>query len=455
MISRIKLRNFKAFEELTVYLRPITLFLGPNNSGKSSILASLRLLSQTNESFDPQVVLLLDGIMGDFGTYKDMVFGNHRGRPMELHLQIQPSSRRPGEMIQKEFWPSLRDKRHEVRLEYKYRTVRREIILKEMEVLTNNVLFIRLNYSLDSERQLIEQIGHKKVPHTIKSQLARLFRMNNFLPFFYRYDFRLRGGSLGEFLTRNEIENFENVNQAVRSISRDLHNLDYIGAMRASPQRTYAFTGEKRGRIGPSGENAANIFVLDALRSGIRKLNIAEKVNNWLKKAGIASSLQMTPISDRHYEIHVKHPITGETQNLADVGYGNSQIFPVLVGGYNMPDGSAYMVEEPEIHLHPRAQSELGDFFLDLYRRGVQSIVETHSEYLILRLQQHVALGNIPSDQIRVYYVYPEENKKVVKPLRIDKKGKFRDEWPEGFFPEKLEEARKLAKIRLESDIKG
>lgn len=458
MINRIKLHNFKAFEDLDVNFRPITLFLGPNNSGKSSILASLRLLSQTIESFDPQVVLLLDGIMGDFGTYKDIVFGNHRGRPMKINLSIQPSFRKSGDIGQMEFWPSLRDRKYEVRLEYKYRMIRREIILKEIEVLDNNESLITFGYSFDSERQAIDQVGNKRISPSIKSQLSKMIRMNNFLPFLPSYRFlamRREAGSLRETLTKNDLQKFESMAHIFRVIARDLHSLDYVGAMRATPQRTYAFTGEKRGRIGPSGENAANIFVLDELRSGARKLNIAKNVNNWLNKAGIASSFQMEPISDRHYEIHVRHPITGENENLADVGYGNSQIFPVLVGGYNMQEGSIFIVEEPEIHLHPRAQAELGDFFLDLYKRGVQSIVETHSEYLILRLQQHVASGNIPYDQIRIYYVFPEQNKKIIKKLRLDKQGKFKDEWPEGFFPERLEEARKLAKIRLDIDKKS
>ncbi len=168
-----------------------------------------------------------------------------------------------------------------------------------------------------------------------------------------------------------------------------------------------------------------------------------------MKQAGIASDLRVEPLSDRHYEIRVQHPVTEEYQNLADVGYGNSQILPVLVGGFNLRPGATYLVEEPEIHLHPRAQAELGDFFLDLYRRGVQSVVETHSEHLILRLQQHVASQSIPPDKIGFYYVYAQGKKKGVAPLKLDSLGRFTEPWPEGFFPERLEEAKKLSKLRF------
>ena len=108
------------------------------------------------------------------------------------------------------------------------------------------------------------------------------------------------------------------------------------------------------------------------------------------------------------------------------------------------------MVEEPEIHLHPRAQAQLGEFFMDLYRNGVASIVETHSEYLVLRLQQLVASGELPPEHIAFYYVYadPETQLKRLLPMRLDRRARFDDQLPEGFFPERLAEARELARLR-------
>ncbi|MFJ1240457.1 AAA family ATPase, partial [Yersinia enterocolitica] len=86
MIRNISARNFKAFEGLDVEIRPITLFLGPNNSGKSSTLALPRLLSQTLHSYDNSIPLLLNGYMGDFGTFKDIIYGNVIKKEMEISL---------------------------------------------------------------------------------------------------------------------------------------------------------------------------------------------------------------------------------------------------------------------------------------------------------------------------------------------------------------------------------
>lgn len=137
-----------------------------------------------------------------------------------------------------------------------------------------------------------------------------------------------------------------------------------------------------------------------------------------------------------------------EYQNLADVGQANSQVIPVLVGGLRLNAGSTYLVEEPEIHLHPRAQADLGDYFKGLLDRGVSSIVETHSEYLVLRLQQHVATGEMPPHLIRFMYVDSLSTGKRVRTLELDSDGRLVTPIPAGFFPQRLEEARKLARIR-------
>ena len=113
------------------------------------------------------------------------------------------------------------------------------------------------------------------------------------------------------------------------------------------------------------------------------------------------------------------------------------------------------MIEQPEIHLHPRAQAELGRFFATLYQRSVQSIIETHSEHLILRLQQYVANGEISAADIVFYYVYAKGGRKVVKRLSVDSLGRFVEEWPDGFFPERLEEAKNLARARFEHGAVG
>ncbi|MEW6092500.1 MAG: DUF3696 domain-containing protein [Chloroflexota bacterium] len=464
MFAKLELVNFKAFSKVRLDLKPITLLLGPNNSGKSSIIAALRLLIQTTESLDPDVTLLLSGIMGDLGTYKDVVHGNHRGRPIEIEVAVSSSTSEFDRLEKQtedpmEYWKASSRDLIQLRLSYKFRSKRREIILENTELRTSNKMLIRTAYSEDSERQSIEKLGDSEIPSNLKASISRGLRMQNFSPMPSPF-FMLRenkDSALKEFLPEKEIEKrLRIVSSLSRVVSRSLHHSDYIGGMRTPPSRLYSYTGEKRRRIGAVGENAANILMMDTRRTGSKSANVAKRVSDWLSRADIASDLRINPSSDSFYEIRVKHPKTDEEENLADVGLGNSQVLPVLIGGYNLSRGSTFLVEEPEIHLHPKAQSELGSFFLDLYNSGVQTVIETHSEHMIVRLQQYVADKKISPNDIQVYYIYSRDKEKIAKPLSLDYEGIFVEEWPEGFFPERLEEAKKLARIRFEqSKYKG
>jgi predicted ATPase len=451
MISKLQLKNFKAFDDLEIDLSPITLLLGPNNAGKSAIIAAFRLLLQTIDSNDDQVPLLMNGRFGDFGTYRDVVHGNHRGRPIKIDIDFEfREDPRYSRGVRGRFPDDSYNSVH-LALDFKYRTRRREIILRATEIRADGRILLSTHYSEDSERQLIERIGQKQVPVQLKSSISRALRIQNYVPYLYpaiAISPMKRDSATSEFITA-EIENqFDATRRLSRRIVENLKSIEYIGALRASPSRTYLFAGERRRRVGQSGENAISLIVMDAQRQKSRMESIVSSISSWLSKAGIGSSLEINPLSDRHFEVRVNHPVTKESQNLADIGYGISQILPVLAGGYALRSGSTYMVEEPEIHLHPRAQAELGSFFYELYSNGVYSLVETHSEYLILRLQQYVAQGLLAPKDLRVIYVYPSPKGKKAIPLLLDEKGYFLDEWPEGFFPERLEEAKRLSRLR-------
>jgi len=444
MLERLRLHNFKAFEDLSINFAPLTLLLGPNNSGKSSILAPLRLLAQTLDSPDPEVPLLLSGLFGDFGTFRDVVYRNHRGRPFSIAIELSPFYQ--GTL-------GLKDtKLIGIEVEYKFRTQRREVILRSCRIYLDRKLALETEYSADTERQAVASVAGSPVPPSIKASLSRMLRLDHFLPAVLR----LRRSSdepesaLDAYLTPSRQEALIRASRAVWEIRRQLQDLDYLGPMRSPPLRTYQYSGERRSRVGLHGEYAPGIIAMDASRRGRKRQSIASQIGTWLASSGIAERLEVNVISDRHYELRLRHPVTRESENLADVGFGSGQVIPVLAAGYSLGRGSVLLIEEPEIHLHPRAQAFLGDFLVDLHERGVQTIVETHSEHLVLRIQQHIAADNIYSSDIAVNYVYADEatGRKVVAALGLNDRGAFTDEWPEGFFPERLEEAKRLARIR-------
>ena len=130
---------------------------------------------------------------------------------------------------------------------------------------------------------------------------------------------------------------------------------------------------------------------------------------------------------------------TGARVSPADVGFGISQVLPVvtqlLLGGEQ-----TLLIEQPEIHLHPRLQARLGTLFASAIANGAQIVAETHSELLILRIQKLIAEGALDSRAVQVLYVGADSDGSWIRTLQIGEDGHFQDEWPHGFFEERYDE---------------
>jgi predicted ATPase len=131
---------------------------------------------------------------------------------------------------------------------------------------------------------------------------------------------------------------------------------------------------------------------------------------------------------------------TGVEVFARDIGYGVSQVLPVVIACSDSRRNSHVMVEQPELHLHPRVQSRLADLFFSAINQGLQLSVETHSEHLIYRAQRLIREGKAQSSQICINYVERTRLGSVVHRLRLGDSGNFLDAWPGGFFDERLEE---------------
>jgi predicted ATPase len=236
-----------------------------------------------------------------------------------------------------------------------------------------------------------------------------------------------------------------------RDLRGELQNIEFIGPFRKNPERIYPFSGETPSSVGVHGDDAVSILVSDEFLQRQHKQNLVQKISQWFQKSGIARAVKIVPISERHFEVRLTHFDTSENENIADAGYGCSQILPILVAGFYRAKQNTLIIAQPEIHLHPRAEAEVGSFLCEVARRNIQLFVETHGVHLILRLQSHVASGELSPDDINVFCVYSDrkENKKHCRRIPIGKDGFFKEEWPTGFFPERLEEAKRLARFSL------
>lgn len=140
---------------------------------------------------------------------------------------------------------------------------------------------------------------------------------------------------------------------------------------------------------------------------------------------------------------------------LADVGFGVSQILPVLVLLYYVPEGSIVLMEQPEIHLHPSVQSGMADVMLAVAkRRQVQIIVESHSEHLLRRFQRRVAEGSMPSSDLKLYFVNTKRGAAELNDLELNEWGGI-ENWPDKFFGDEMGEIAAISTASLERRIKA
>ncbi|MFY7884435.1 MAG: DUF3696 domain-containing protein [Dolichospermum sp.] len=230
----------------------------------------------------------------------------------------------------------------------------------------------------------------------------------------------------------------------------------YIGPIREAPKRFYPFNNLKIIDIGINGENMPLVLAVEketivpkyyrciCEKKSIKKYELREKdklidsINWWLsdfmKLPPIHSINELSGIINQ-----VKVDSLGIKLDLTDVGFGVSQILPIIVECLRMAEGETIILEQPEIHLHPSLQSKLADFFICMAKSGKNLVVETHSEHFIYRLCLRIAQekSNDTRNLINILFVScDEENKSsIAKPIEVNKYGEI-ENWPVGFFDE-------------------
>jgi hypothetical protein len=228
-----------------------------------------------------------------------------------------------------------------------------------------------------------------------------------------------------------------------------MSGISYVGPLRDRPQRSYQWRGNSPASVGPRGENTV-AAILAARRQG-RKVgrgpgrgrpyrSFEENLGYWLKQMGIIDEFVVEEIASGTdlYELKVTVSGGSTTVSVTDVGFGVSQVLPVLVQVFYAPVGTPVILEQPEIHLHPAAQSALGDVLLAAIRdNNVQLIVETHSEHLLRRLQRRIAEQQIADTDIALYFVETRHGLSEIHELDVDTYGNIIN-WPRNFFGDEI-----------------
>lgn len=217
-------------------------------------------------------------------------------------------------------------------------------------------------------------------------------------------------------------------------VQQYLTNMRYIGALRDNPERYYLSNPSTKNYVGKSGKNTIDIVA--------KNITFKNKINKQLEALNIGYILVPRKIPNEDiYLFLLKEKDSGITVSLNDIGFGVSQILPILVQSM-LSEDETIIIEQPEIHIHPKLQAELGTLFAECIKEPYNNhfIIETHSENIILRLQKLIRKNVISNNDVAVIYVDKNMNGATCLNLRLDKNGNFIDKWPNGFFEESFEE---------------
>lgn len=455
MLTQLQLKNFKGWKDtLPIKMAPLTVLFGTNSSGKSSIEQFLLMLKQTVDSSDRKMVIF----PGDantpvnLGSFEELIHGRDTKNKLEFNFQWEL----PKPLTVSN---SLSD------LEYTGNQMRFSadvgMLGEKVPVLAVN----RFEYDLRNGRGSVMQVRVertqtvKKVEYKLEAVPYELLR--------HKGRAWLPGAPMKFYGFPDQIpayyQNADFVQDFSLEMERLLRSVSYLGPLRSKGERLYNWAGGEPESVGYSGENT----IIALLAAKNRELNTGPKKRRRPFQQFIAEKLQQLELIDafeikqisahrKEYEVRVKTPGSPSWVDLPDVGFGISQVLPVIVQCFYARPGSILLIEQPELHLHPRAQAHLADLFIDVLssrengkERGIQLIIETHSEHFLHRLQRRIAEANpdrpILAEQVAAYFAHTTGSESKLEPLEFDVFGNILN-WPDNFFGDSMGDLFEMSK---------
>ena len=503
-ITRISVSGYKSLaEECSIEIAPLTILSGANSSGKSSIMQPLLLMKQTLESTYDAGSLKLNGANVRL-TSTDQIFTKGGKKSLNSNnsfsVSIELSSNKvlknifqkqnkfkgikilssiynyksisviislgmTHEDLLNSFPRYLQNSYFSLAEEYKMEWEDFNIEYDELQKfkfvpspsLKQRIIGIEERYlDLPEEILLISQGNDSLKKHYadtykeayIKSRNERIEKQYKFSVMSYRCFLYINAPFIASLDTPIDLNSTEELffffsdSGLSKSIEKSLRQLIHVPGLRGNPERTYpiaSISGEFSGTF----ENYVASIIHHWKVSKDKRLKLLGEA---LQILGLTWKVDTKQIDDTQVEVRVgRLKNKGNSQStdmvsIADVGFGLSQTLPVVVALLVAEPEQLVYLEQPEIHLHPRAQANLAQLLIDAANRGVRVVVETHSELLIRRVQSLIAEDKIAAEKVKLHWFSQDDNGFTkVTTAELDETGAFGD-WPEDFSEISLQE---------------
>ena len=219
------------------------------------------------------------------------------------------------------------------------------------------------------------------------------------------------------------------------TLANEIQNIIYLPGLRGNPERHYPISAFGPHYAGNFNDYSASVIHHWESEKDNRVKTLAEN----LKFLGLTSHVTTRSVDDTRIEVRVgRLPAAArngarDTVNIADVGFGVSQTLPVLVALLAAAPGQMVFVEQPELHLHPRAQVKMAEIILQAADRGARVVIETHSSLLILALQALIAEGKLAPARLSLnWFTRDRTGQTHVAEAKLTRDGGYGD-WPVDF----------------------
>lgn len=425
-IDKLSLRNFKCFEKVDISFSKITLFTGPNSSGKSSLLYGL-LGPLQSEAFP--FYLSPNGKYVNMGDYREIVFSNLRNRSVGIDI-VMTDTCGGDEYVFKTDWVCDRSTMMP-RLQH----LEASLPFMDCEVSSKNAKSYVLKLGYDAKKYLKVKAMRKfykavmSMVQEVASELGSLQRQRagRLMPdLLTSHSIRRRTfGSLEKM--RKQVSIINHLPGLLGSMGRDTN---FISSFRLQPERTYYQKSLSSEKVGRYGEN----HIDQILQWEKQKSQQFKELNDILKETRLLYSLRSKQLRGGRFELRVKVRRTGVWSLLPDVGFGISQFLPVVVADLQLSSTSTLFLAQPEIHLHPSVQASLADYFVrQVKSKKKRYILETHSEYLLNRIRLAIAKDQIQASDVSVYYFDSAVGGTKTYEIKFTKNGQIQGA-PKSFF---------------------
>ena len=489
-MKSFRIKNIKSFVDSgEIEIAPLTIFVGQNSCGKSTLLRFPVVLAQSALNSSSPIVLA--GRYVDYGFFNNVVH-NQKGNSIyyeysyDVDFNMIEDARYILPQLEYEKKDHIEDIKR-IKMGFDITERNKTIDIQSISMYIEGTLAVRFRVDNDEKKyadlfMLYDENNVQKTNYSFELRSLE-FRDGGF-PFYepgdlfasiYTYIMKIKENEYNpriisdlydklfvegnpyrsEKMSKKELKMYsikkafdkmsDIMSHVYVSFRDEAYMMNYIGPFREAPSRIYRDSeiNSMTMGVGVHGENVSSLLIRDYRR----KKKIISEISKWLEPT-MGYKIDVDNVGDGFFQIALVNK-QGVHSDISDVGYGISQVLPIVTQIIRNNLSNSVMkrkilnrkpvyIEQPELHLHPAAQSMLADLFVNCVCKGASNIViETHSEHLLRKLQVLISdkNNNFTSDMVKIYYI--DKNNRgngTVKEMKIAENGKFETAWPSGFF---------------------